>query len=164
MSMPRSESSPSSDAVNQLLQYWRRTDDDGNLLWRFNDGDFDQVPGGSHQDLSEFAKSKFALYQTPVFVEEFILDRTLTAALRDRPLDGLKLIDPTCGSGHFLLGAFGRLVDLWHREAPALEVRARVNKALESIYGVDLEPVRGGYREIPAHCGGVEADRGSGRW
>lgn len=133
--------SPSSDAVNQLMQYWRRTDDDGNLLWRFNDENLStRFLGDLYEDLSEFAKGKFALYQTPVFVEEFILDRTLTPALKDRPLEGFKLIDPTCGSGHFLLGAFDRLVDLWHRQAPALEVRARVNKALESIYGVDLNP------------------------
>jgi hypothetical protein len=133
--------SPSSDAVNQLLQYWRRTDDRGELLWRFNDEDLStRFLGDLYQDLSEYAKNKFALYQTPVFVEEFILDRTLTPALKDRPLEGLKLIDPTCGSGHFLLGAFDRLVDLWHREAPGLEVRARVNKALGSIYGVDVNP------------------------
>ena len=133
--------SPSSDAVNQLLQYWRRTDDHGELLWRFNDEELStRFLGDLYQDLSQYAKDKFALYQTPVFVEEFILDRTLTPALKDRPLEGLKLIDPTCGSGHFLLGAFDRLVDLWHREAPGLEVRARVNKALESIYGVDLNP------------------------
>ena len=36
---------------------------------------------------------------------------------------GLKLIDPTCGSGHFLLGAFDRLVDAWAAEAPALDVK-----------------------------------------
>jgi hypothetical protein len=133
--------SPSSDAVNQLLQYWRRTDDHGDLLWRFNDEELStRFLGDLYQDLSQYAKDKYALYQTPVFVEEFILDRTLTPALKDRPLEGLKLIDPTCGSGHFLLGAFDRLVELWHREAPGMEVRARVNKALESIYGVDVNP------------------------
>jgi hypothetical protein len=132
---------PSSYAVNQVLQFWRRTDDDGNLLWRFNEeGLSTRFLGDLYQDLSDYAKKKYALLQTPEFVEEFILDQTLTPALKDRPLERFTLIDPTCGSGHFLLGAFARLVDLWHREAPGMDARARVNKALESIYGVDINP------------------------
>ena len=75
-----------------------------------------------------------------MFVEEFILDRTLEPALKERPLEGFKLIDPTCGSGHFLLGAFGRLLDRWHKHAPGLEVQARVQAALDAIHGVDLNP------------------------
>jgi hypothetical protein len=133
--------SPSSDAVNQLLQFWRRIDDDGNLLWRFNDPELStRFLGDIYQDLSDYAREKYSLFQTPEFIEEFILDQTLIPALKDRPLEGLKLIDPTCGSGHFLLGAFKILVDRWHHEAPGLETRARVDKALESIYGVDINP------------------------
>jgi len=133
--------SPSSDAVHQLLSYWRRTDDDGNLLWRFDDDELStRFLGDLYQDLSEYAKKKYALLQTPVFVEEFILEQTLIPALAERPLEGFKVIDPTCGSGHFLLGAFEILVDRWHREAPGLEARARVNKALESVHGVDVNP------------------------
>ncbi|MET4049501.1 MULTISPECIES: BREX-2 system adenine-specific DNA-methyltransferase PglX [unclassified Rhodococcus (in: high G+C Gram-positive bacteria)] len=133
--------SPTSDAVQQLLSFWRRTGDDGELIWSFADADLStRFLGDLYQDLSEFAKKKYALLQTPEFVEEFILDRTLTPALKDRPLEGFKLIDPTCGSGHFLLGAFARLTERWHQEAPGLELRTRVDKALESIYGVDLNP------------------------
>lgn len=133
--------SPSSDAVQQLLSFWRRTGDDGELVWSFADTDLStRFLGDLYQDLSEYAKKKYALLQTPEFVEEFILDQTLTPALKDRPLEGFKLIDPTCGSGHFLLGAFARLTECWHQEAPGLELRTRVDNALASIYGVDLNP------------------------
>ncbi|MFH5230377.1 BREX-2 system adenine-specific DNA-methyltransferase PglX [Antrihabitans spumae] len=132
---------PSSDAVQQLLAFWRQTGDDGELIWSFADDALStRFLGDLYQDLSEYAKKKYALLQTPEFVEEFILDRTLEPALRDRPLEGFKIIDPTCGSGHFLLGAFARLVEQWHKEAPGLELRTRVNKALASVYGVDLNP------------------------
>ncbi|MCA1676052.1 MAG: hypothetical protein LC799_29055, partial [Actinobacteria bacterium] len=67
--------------------------------------------GDLYQDLSETARDRFALLQTPEFVEEFILDLTLTPATEEFGLDGLRVIDPTCGSGHFLLGVFHRLVD-----------------------------------------------------
>ena len=73
-------------------------------------------------------------------MEEFILDRTLEPALKERPLEGFRLIDPTCGSGHFLLGAFDRLLDRWHKHAPGLELQARVQAALDAIHGVDLNP------------------------
>ncbi len=58
-------------------------------------------------------KKTYALLQTPVFVEEFILDRTLEPALAERPLEGFTMIDPTCGSGHFLLGGFAAALERW---------------------------------------------------
>ncbi|MBF6346441.1 BREX-2 system adenine-specific DNA-methyltransferase PglX [Nocardia cyriacigeorgica] len=132
---------PSSDAVLQLLEFWRQPDDSGGLVWSFQDDSLStRFLGDLYQDLSDFAKKKYALLQTPEFVEEFILDQTLEPALKDRPLEGFKIIDPTCGSGHFLLGAFARLVERWHRHAPGIELRTRVNHALSSIYGVDLNP------------------------
>ncbi|UCZ88162.1 BREX-2 system adenine-specific DNA-methyltransferase PglX [Gordonia sp. WA4-43] len=133
--------SPSSYAVEQLLAYWRRTDENGDLVWRFDDPELTtRFLGDLYQDLSDFAKKKYALLQTPEFVEEFILDRTMEPALAERPLAGFALIDPTCGSGHFLLGAFGRLVRRWEEAAPGMERRARVDKALASVHGVDINP------------------------
>lgn len=132
---------PSGDAASALLAFWRRRGDDGALVHDFTDPELDtRFLGDLYQDLSEHAKATYALLQTPVFVEEFILDRTLTPALAERPLEGFRLIDPTCGSGHFLLGAFDRLLDRWHREAPGLELQARVQTALDAIHGVDLNP------------------------
>jgi len=132
---------PSSDAVHQLLAFWRRTDDNDELVWTFRDDQLStRFLGDLYQDLSDFAKKKYALLQTPAFVEEFILDQTMEPALKDRPLEGFKIIDPTCGSGHFLLGAFARLVERWHHHTPGLELRTRVDNALASVYGVDLNP------------------------
>ncbi|MGW0039724.1 BREX-2 system adenine-specific DNA-methyltransferase PglX [Gordonia sp. NPDC003376] len=132
---------PTSFAVEQLLAYWRRTDENGDLVWHFHDPELStRFLGDLYQDLSDYAKKKYALLQTPEFVEEFILDRTMEPALKDRPLEGFTLIDPTCGSGHFLLGAYARLVRHWEEAAPGMERRTRANKALASIHGVDLNP------------------------
>jgi hypothetical protein len=133
--------SPSGDAVTKLFDFWRRRDEDGALVHDLADGSLStRFLGDLYQDLSQHAKDAYALLQTPVFVEEFILYRTLEPALAERPLDGFKLIDPTCGSGHFLLGAFDRLLDRWHRHAPGMETQARVQQALDTIHGVDLNP------------------------
>ncbi|MFZ5869505.1 MAG: BREX-2 system adenine-specific DNA-methyltransferase PglX [Actinomycetota bacterium] len=132
---------PSGDAASRLLAYWRERDETGRLVRDLADPALStRFLGDLYQDLSEAARSRYALLQTPEFVEEFILDRTLTPALAERPLEGFRLIDPTCGSGHFLLGAFARLLDRWHSHAPGLDERARVQAALDAIHGVDINP------------------------
>ncbi|HXL95675.1 MAG TPA: BREX-2 system adenine-specific DNA-methyltransferase PglX [Streptosporangiaceae bacterium] len=133
--------SPSGNAVTVLLDFWRRRNEDGALVHDLVDSSLSsRFLGDLYQDLSPHAKDTYALLQTPVFVEEFILDRTLEPALKERSLEDFKLIDPTCGSGHFLLGAFDRLLDRWNRYAPGLENQARVQAALDAIHGVDLNP------------------------
>ena len=78
-------------------------------------------------------------------------------ALAERPLEGFKLIDPTCGSGHFLLGAFARLNDRWAAAAPGLEVQARVQKALHALHGVDLNPFAVGIARFRLMVAAVQA-------
>ncbi|MDQ1322178.1 MAG: hypothetical protein QG655_3423, partial [Actinomycetota bacterium] len=134
--------SPSGDAARALLEFWWQQGDGdraGQPLYSFAGADT-RFLGDAYQDLSEYAKKTYALLQTPDFVEEFILDQTLEPALADRPLEGFTVIDPTCGSGHFLLGAFGRLHERWQRHAPGLGARELVAKALDSVYGVDINP------------------------
>jgi hypothetical protein len=133
--------SPSGDSITRLREFWLRRGDDGALIHYLHDESLStRFLGDLYQDLSDYAKDKYALLQTPVFVEEHILDRTLEPALNDRPLDGFRMIDPTCGSGHFLLGAFDRLLNRWHKHAPGMEIQARVQAALDAIHGVDLNP------------------------
>jgi hypothetical protein len=110
---------PSADAAGRLVAFWRRAGEDGRLVHEFAVPDWDtRFLGDLYQDLSETARKRYALLQTPEFVEEFILDRTLDHAIEERGVAGLKLIDPACGSGHFLLGAFKRLLEQWHRGRP----------------------------------------------
>jgi hypothetical protein len=132
---------PSGNMAQAILDYWRETGPDGARLRDLSDPELStRFLGDLYQDLSDYAKKTFALLQTPEFVEEFILDQTLTPALKERPLEGFKLIDPTCGSGHFLLGAFQRMLAAWEDHAPNLEPRVRVQNALNAIHGVDLNP------------------------
>ena len=132
----------SGDAARDLLAFWRSVDPDtGALRHDFTDPDWDtRFLGDLYQDLSDDAKKRFALLQTPEFVEEFILDRTLTPALDEFGLPGIRLIDPACGSGHFLLGTFARLVREWFRREPATPERVLVQRALDGVHGVDINP------------------------
>jgi hypothetical protein len=134
--------SPSGDACRELWQFWQKTDPEtGALRHDFTDPEWNtRFLGDLYQDLSAAARKRYALLQTPEFVEEFILDRTLTPAIKTFGYQVARLIDPTCGSGHFLLGAFARLFRLWQEEYPGENPRVLAQRALDGVYGVDLNP------------------------
>jgi hypothetical protein len=132
----------SADGSTELLRFWRVTDPQtGVVVYDFTDSERDtRFLGDLYQDLSEAARKRYALLQTPEFVEEFILDRTLDPAIDNFGLEGATLIDPTCGSGHFLLGAFDRLLRRWQGREPATDVRLLCQKVFDRIAGVDVNP------------------------
>ncbi len=101
------------------------------------------------------------VYYTPQYVVDYIVERTLGEKVKGRtPLQvkELKVLDPACGSGSFLLGAYQYLLDwhkAWYREhAPAKgkkrdaalrpdgELTSAVKKEIliNNIFGVDLDP------------------------
>ncbi|MBK8698015.1 MAG: hypothetical protein IPN17_38695 [Deltaproteobacteria bacterium] len=130
---------PSHAAVLELFKLLRDADATGALTWRFDDADT-RFLGDLYQDLSAEVRERYALLQTPDFVERFILDRTLDPAVAEFGLAAVRVIDPTCGSGHFLLGSFQRIVG-WMREArPADDLRDVALAALGRVYGSDINP------------------------
>ncbi|GAA0739611.1 BREX-2 system adenine-specific DNA-methyltransferase PglX [Dactylosporangium roseum] len=127
----------SADAAVGLLDFWRR----GPGIHDYTDPQLNtRFLGDLYEKLSQDARKRYALLQTPEFVEEFILDLTLDESIKDFGLEATSLIDPTCGSGHFLLGAFHRLVPLWERHHPDLDRRTRAQNVLDQITGVDINP------------------------
>lgn len=130
---------PSEGAARELYDFFRRTDDDGSLRFTFGGPDT-RFLGDLYQDLSASVRERFALLQTPRFVEKFILDLTLEPAVERFGLVHVRLLDPTCGSGHFLLGAFDRLFEHRQRAFPGLANKEHAATALAQIYGCDLNP------------------------
>ena len=132
----------SADAARRLVEFWQRIDpDSGTVTYQFDDENLDtRFLGDLYQDLSEPVRKRYALLQTPEFVEEFILDRTLTPAIEMFGYREVRVIDPTCGSGHFLLGAFQRLLALMQEHEPARDIRSSVSDVLSRVVGVDINP------------------------
>ena len=132
----------SGDGATELLQFWQRVNPDtGTLDHDFTDSEWStRFLGDLYQDLSERARKKYALLQTPEFVEEFILDRTLEPAIEEFGFQEVRLIDPACGSGHFLLGAFHRLYERRAKADPGTNSTKQAQSALDQVYGVDINP------------------------
>jgi len=70
-------------------------------------------------------KKAGGVYYTPTYIVDYIVEHTVGALLEDttpRDVAGigrgkhpLRVLDPACGSGSFLIGAYQRLLD-WHRD------------------------------------------------
>ena len=58
-----------------------------------------------------------------------------------RALEALDLIDPCCGSGHFLREAFDMFVAMYRERHPELSAARIVERVLEQhLHGIDLDP------------------------
>jgi hypothetical protein len=131
---------PSDASSRRLLALWRQSDPDSGLhRFRFDQESFDsRLLGDLYQDLDPVVKARFALLQTPDFVIDYILDLTLTPAIDTFGLDQVRVLDPACGSGHFLLAAFERLVRLTLQRDPRADPETVVKDCLRRVVGLDL--------------------------
>ncbi len=99
------------------------------------------------------------VYYTPGYIVDYIVKNTVGALLEGKSPDEamkLRILDPACGSGSFLTGAYQYLLD-WHlaqyQKAPqsyrnrlrrvvggyVLDIREKRRILLNSVYGVDLD-------------------------
>lgn len=122
-----------------LIAFWRHRDADTGASWSFADERFEgELMGDLYQELDPVVKDRFALCQTPDFVREFILDRTLTPAIETFGADKVRLLDPACGSGHFLIDGLKRLVAATSELHSELSRRQVVDDCLSRVVGIDL--------------------------
>ena len=113
------------------------------LLWRHYS--FDTIPlefiSSIYEEFVTERKDKTSIgeHYTRPFLVDFILDKVL-------PWSGdnydVKILDPCCGSGGFLVKAFQRLIQRWRNANPGMEPSAPLLRQLleENIFGVDINP------------------------
>jgi hypothetical protein len=136
----------SPEAAKSLVTFFQDIDPaTGHLVHDFSDPTWDtRFLGDLYQDLSEAARKRYALLQTPDFVEKFLLDRTLEPALDEFQAEfkagTFKMIDPACGSGHLVIGSFKRIYDRLLRAEPAASRRELVIRSLACVHGIDINP------------------------
>ena len=131
---------PSGAAATAAWNVWQLPAPGGGPRFDFI-GELDtRFIGDLYQDLDPEVRDRYALWQTPRFVEDFILDRTLDPAMLHFGINDFRIIDPTCGSGHFLLGAFERIALAWRKKLGSTpEDRWNsAKRALASTFGADL--------------------------
>ena len=147
------------DGAKHLLEFWQQRDPGTGELMRgvrprgderwerkprwergWRDGPRHALPGRSLPDLSEAARKRFASCRRRTSWRSSSSTAPWSPPSRNSALKGLRMIDPTCGSGHFLLGAFHRLFNHWRKIEPATNLPVLAQYALDSVYGIDLNP------------------------
>jgi type I restriction-modification system DNA methylase subunit len=101
------------------------------------------------------------VYYTPSYIVDYIVEQTIGKLLEGktpRQVENLRILDPACGSGSFLIGAYQYLLD-WHRDwytehdtkkhkkelyqgtgdVWRLTTAERKRILLNNIYGVDID-------------------------
>lgn len=76
-------------------------------------------------------------FYTPNYLVEYVLNKTIAKALKDK--HELKILDPACGSGVFLVDSYRRIIQENLGEKAYYEDDAILKKLLtDNIYGVDI--------------------------
>jgi hypothetical protein len=106
------------------------------VLWR--QYSFDVIPLEFVSSIyEEFVTTKGAHY-TPSYLVDFMLDEVL-------PWNGdawdLRVLDPACGSGIFLVKAYQRLIQRWKNAHPGQKPSTQLLKRLlqQNLFGVDID-------------------------
>ncbi len=104
------------------------------LLWSFYS--FDIIPLEFISNIyQEFVSGKQGVHYTPGHLVDFILDQALPWEGREWDL---KVLDPSCGSGIFLVKVFKRLVQRWKNNNETKVKAPFLRQLLEkNIFGVD---------------------------
>lgn len=80
-------------------------------------------------------KKAGGVYYTPSFVVDYIVQHTIGILLANKTpkqVAGIKIVDPACGSGSFLLAAYQYLLD-WHRDWYQANSPQKYTKAIQRI-------------------------------
>jgi len=94
------------------------------------------------QEEDEDGKKKAGAFYTPPPLAEFILNELLPYPTANDNQFNTKVLDPTCGSGIFLVEALNRLLDRWEVANPNKKLTfATICKIVKNnIFGIELNP------------------------
>nr|WP_319398832.1 N-6 DNA methylase [uncultured Carboxylicivirga sp.] len=113
------------DLDNMQFVFWR--------LYSFNDLPVELISN----IYEEFLGKQPGVVYTPPYLVNFLLDEAMP--INDEKTD-FKILDPSCGSGVFLVGAYRRLIYRWRKKnswkRPNLPTLKKLLK--ENIFGVEL--------------------------
>jgi len=94
--------------------------------------------------LDKELRKESGVYYTPQYIVDYIVEHTLGKLLQGKTPEEsarIKIVDPACGAGMFLLGAYQYLIN-WHEKHSGKLTLAKRRKMLtDNIFGVDIDPL-----------------------
>ncbi len=130
-------------------------------------------------------KKAGGVYYTPKFIVDYIVKNTVGKIIEGktpRQIEKIKILDPACGSGSFLLGAYQYIIDYhlrYYREHPkdaqtlflniytkmnpedfALPLREKANILRNNLFGVDIDAQAVEVTMMSLYLKALEGERG----
>ena len=88
-------------------------------------------------------KKEQGIFYTPPYIVQDILSMGLKEFINEKSLDSIKnikILDPACGSGAFLISAFNMLKERYEKELKRnISYSEKVNILKNNLYGVDID-------------------------
>lgn len=98
---------------------------------------FTQLPDSERTDKSK--RKLRGIFYTPEKVVDYLLSNTIDKLIEGgRKPQSLKILDPACGSGSFLINAFDRLVRARNEDSSS-DLLTLLDTATNNIYGIDID-------------------------
>lgn len=95
------------------------------------------------KDEKEKSKRKSqGIYYTPRYIVEYLMEQTLGEVLKKakaKDLPNIKILDPACGSGSFLISAYDKMLEAKNKLDKQTGLFDRFEILKNNIYGVDLD-------------------------
>ena len=95
------------------------------------------------EDVGKTKRKKQGIYYTPTFIVDYIVQNALGPVLDKcktiHDLKKIKVLDPACGSGSFLIKALNMINDRYKQLGNQGDVFTKMQILTENIYGVDID-------------------------
>lgn len=82
------------------------------------------------------------IFYTPKYIVDSIVTQTLGEVLRKtkrKDIPKIKVLDPACGSGSFLIAAYDKILETLEKQNPQISLFTKFDILKDNIYGVDLD-------------------------
>jgi predicted RNA methylase len=110
--------------------------------------------------LDKEVRKEGGIYYTPPYIVDYIVENTVGKLLKGKtPKDAEKMsiLDPACGAGIFLQGAYQYLLDWHEKRYGTLSLAKRQKILMDSIFGVDIDPLA---VKITQYCLSMQCSEG----
>ena len=110
--------------------------------------------------LDKEARKGGGVYYTPPFIVDYMVENSLGTLLEGKTVDevaAIKIVDPSCGAGVFLLGVYQFLLDWHEKHFGNLTLEKRLKIVTDNIFGVDIDPLA---VEITKYCLSMKCSEG----
>ena len=122
----------------------------GNIYEQYLGRILKKVGKNSKLEASKTKRKSEGIYYTPTYIVDYIVKNTVGEYIKthkEKDIDNIKILDPACGSGSFLLKAYDTLENYWKEKNKLEETKPeesgpyskKVDIVTKNIFGVDLD-------------------------